>query len=89
MVRQWTDRSASASAALGEAWVGRVAGWVKVHAGTVPGGPSGWSVWAVGLAAAASDMTAGDTAAINAIASRATIFAFIRFSYWDLTSQEI
>jgi hypothetical protein len=36
-------------------------------------------VWAAGFAAAANDMTAGDSAAISAIASNATIFAFIRF----------
>ena len=44
----------------------------------MPFGPSGWSVWAAGFAAAANDMTAGDSAAISAIASKATIFAFIR-----------
>jgi hypothetical protein len=38
-------------------------------------------VWATGFAAAANDMTTGDIAAINAIASRATIFAFIWFSH--------
>ncbi len=55
-------------------------GWSKSHGGTVPGGPFGWWVWAVaGLAPAARDMTAGDTAAINATASMATIFAFMRF----------
>jgi hypothetical protein len=36
-------------------------------------------VWAAGFAAAANDMTAGDSAAISAIASNATIFAFIPF----------
>jgi hypothetical protein len=35
-------------------------------------------VWAAGFAAAANDMTAGDSAAISPIASNATIFAFIR-----------
>ncbi len=46
----------------------------------VPGGPVGWlACVAAWLAPAAKDMTAGDNAAINATASRATIFAFIAF----------
>jgi hypothetical protein len=38
-------------------------------------------VWAAGFAAAANDMTAGDSAAISAIASNATICAFIRYPF--------
>ena len=77
--RQWVTRSLCAAVAFGEACGGSEIGWSKSHGGTVPGGPSGWSVWAAGFAAAANDMTAGDNAAINATASRATIFAFISF----------
>jgi hypothetical protein len=36
-------------------------------------------VWTAGFEAAANDMTAGESAAISAIASNATIFAFIGF----------
>jgi hypothetical protein len=46
-------------------------------------------VCAAGFEAAANDMTAGESAAISAIASNATIFAFIGFSQWGHILQEI
>jgi hypothetical protein len=46
-------------------------------------------VWAAGFAADAKDMTAGDSAAISAIASNATIFAFIRFRLGTSSSGNI
>ncbi len=42
-----------------------------------------------GFAAAANDMTAGDSAAISAIASNATILAFICFRVAELGFHEI
>jgi len=74
---QWDDRSASASTALGDAWLGSgEVGWVKVHCAV----PGVWLAWAAPwLAPDASTISAGDAAATKAIASRARIFAFMLF----------
>jgi len=93
VVGQWLARALSAAVALGEAWVGSDAGWSKSHGGRVPGGPVAWlACVAAWLSPAAKDMTAGDTAAINAIASRATIFALICFPeastvWWNINQE--
>ncbi len=75
---QWVDRSASASVALADAWLGIEVGWVKVHC-AVPG------VWLACAAAwptpDASAIIAGDAAATKVIANRASIFDFMPFSH--------
>jgi hypothetical protein len=79
-VGQWDDLSASASVALGDAWPGSETGLVKSHGGTVPGGPVEWLACAAAwLIPDAIATTAGDTAAINVIASRASTFDFMLF----------
>lgn len=78
---QWVDRSASASVASADAWLGSELGWSKVH-GTVPGGPVGWLACAAAwLTPDASAISVGDAAATNVIASRARIFGFMPFSH--------
>jgi hypothetical protein len=78
---QWDDRSASASLALSDAWLGKEVGCVKVHS-ALPG-PVGWSAWlscaAAWLAPDARAINAGDAAATIVIASRARIFGFMPF----------
>ena len=76
---QWVDRSASASVALADAWLGSDPGLSKVH-GIVPGGPVEWLACAAAwLTPDASAIIAGDAAATNVIASRARIFDFMPF----------
>jgi len=78
---QWDDRSASASLALADAWLGSEVGWVKVQS-AFPG-PVGWSAWlscaADWLTPDASVITAGDAAATSAIANKAMIFDLMSF----------
>ncbi len=77
---QWDDRSASASLALSDAWVGSEVGWVKVHSAST--GPFGWLACAAAwLTPDASAIIAGDAAATIVIASRARIFDFMPYSY--------
>jgi hypothetical protein len=86
---QWDDRSASASVALADAWLGSELGLVKVH-GTVVGGPVEWLACAAAwLTPDAIAITAGDTAAISVIASRASIFGFMLFPIESIGSHGI
>jgi hypothetical protein len=83
---QWLDRSASASVALDDAWLGRDVGWSKVQ-GTVPGGPVGWlECIAACIAVGPIAMTAGTAAMIKVTANRAITFDLMLFP--EITNQQ-
>jgi len=65
--------------AFGDAWLGSEVGWVKVHSAS-PDGPVEWFACAAAwLTPDASAIIAGDAAATNVIASKASIFDFMFF----------